>query len=111
MSMTSMKMEPKTEQEGSDACCSPGDQPLYPYGLSLSLNDESMKKLGLSFDKLVIGQKLTLNAVVEVTSVSAYKEQEGTESNACLQITDMDLQLPAPKTSAQSLYAKSNMNP
>jgi hypothetical protein len=109
--MISMKNDPKSEKEGQDACCTNGEQPLYPYGLSLSLCDESMKKLGLSFDKLAIGQKLNLSAIVEVTSVSAYKEQEGTEASACLQITDMELQAAADKTREQDMYSNSKMAP
>ncbi|KAA3649389.1 MAG: hypothetical protein DWQ11_18780 [Proteobacteria bacterium] len=110
MSMISMKQEPPAKAEGDTTCCAQGEQPLYPYGLSLSLNSESMQKLGLSFDSLTIGQKMTLTAVIEVTSVSAYKEQEGTEANASMQITDMELAPAKEQTREQRLYANSTMN-
>lgn len=54
--MVNLKMS-KAQATKYNGPCSPGDAPLYPYGLCVSLNDESVKKLGL--DSLPsVGSKL-----------------------------------------------------
>jgi len=90
MQMISMKMDPQEAQ--ADACCAPcdpGDAPLYPYGLSLSLNDEVMRKLGIPLPDVNV--KYTLVANVEVCSASKTDTQDGSELYCSLQITDMQL--------------------
>lgn len=92
MALVNMKMsdsEAKAYVTGGPA--SPGDAPMYPYGLCICLNDESMKKLGLE-NPPAVGTKLQLTALVEVVSVGSRKERDGDKhSNADLQITDMEL--------------------
>lgn len=88
MTMISMKLDKKAAQE--ETAPSPGEAPLYPYGLCLSLSNDVLQKLGMTTPPAV-GTKMTLTALVEVTSTSAYKEQDGAEISANLQITDMEL--------------------
>jgi hypothetical protein len=82
------------------------DLPAYPYGLTLCLNDDSLKKLGISIPQ--VGTKFTLTAMVEVVSVHAQKEVDGdTNVGADLQITDMEL-TEGKTVDPKSLYPNSN---
>jgi hypothetical protein len=103
MAMTSMKLS-KSEAKDSMPICSPddGDGPAYPYGLCLYLDDETMKKLGIT-DMPDVGTRLMLHATVEVTSNSQRQTQDGKTVNMDLQITDMELAAPG-KSAADRLY-------
>jgi hypothetical protein len=93
-------------------CCSPDSDnlPLYPYGLSLYLNDETLEKLGLT-DLPKVGSTMLAQITVTVTGTSQRATQSGKDgetTNTCvdLQITDMELALPA-KSAASVLYPAS----
>lgn len=73
----------------SDCYPCPPVQSEYPYGLSLSLGQEELEKLGL--DKSVkVGDQIVINAVAKVTSSSRF-ENEGSEPNCRIEmiLTDM----------------------
>jgi len=87
------------------------DAPIYPWGLSLNLDEEALEKLGI--DTLPeVGKPLLLMARVDVTSVSENKHtSEGGESRESrsvgLQITDLCLEPEPDKGSvADRLYGK-----
>ena len=48
--MISMKLTPEeAKQVNGGACCAgEPEQPAYPYGLSVSLDDKSLAKLGIT---------------------------------------------------------------
>ncbi|KVE27249.1 hypothetical protein WS67_12165 [Burkholderia singularis] len=100
MNLVSMKLTPaeaKTEAgEGTAlaALAAPEDQPAYPCGLTIYLDDEALAKLGMTALPDV-GTPLTLVARVEVCSKSQYQNQDGTDTSLSMQITDMAL---APET-------------
>lgn len=102
--MVNMKMSAEeAAEEYGVAPAQAGDAPEYPYGLTLSLCDESLQKLGLS-TLPAVGATMTLHAVVTVTSVSQNETQSGGVDRCVgLQITDMDLTGPA-RDLAASLY-------
>lgn len=65
------------------------EKPEYPYGLRISLNGESLDKLGISMLPQV-GQKMMIQASVQVCSVSQYENQNGNKDRSVdLQITDL----------------------
>jgi hypothetical protein len=102
--MVNMKMS-RTEaaEEYGVAPAQAGDAPEYPYGLTLSLCDESLKKLGIT-SLPAVGSTMTLHAMVTVTSVSSNETQAGgVDQCVGLQITDMDLSGPA-RDQATRLY-------
>lgn len=82
------------------------NEPDYPYGLRISLDEESLKKLGIT-DLPEVGQAMTLQARVEVVSVSQYEHTEGKSRDMSLQITDMALDTPDNK---QQWYPNSDMS-
>lgn len=66
------------------------DTPDYPYGLELSLNRDTYRKLGFQKPP-VIGQEFYVMAKAHVKDVSKTVEH-GADSYSCsLQITEMDL--------------------
>lgn len=90
--MVSMKMSAREAQEYASVSSSAGDAPMYPYGLTVCLNSESMKKLGLDKAMPSVGVKMMLMATVEVTSVRQEKEQDGdARTSTDLQIVEMEL--------------------
>lgn len=70
--------------------------PMYPWGLSISLEDDALAKLGLAGDMPDVGDIVQFNAIAKVTSVSQNEREgtDGTKSMCCrveLQITDMGI--------------------
>lgn len=112
MNLTNMAMSADEAKEYGGPCVVAGDAPegpLYPYGLSLCLNDESLAKLGI--DTLpAVGTELLIMAKVRVTGTRSSERQGGEKSNDVdLQITDMALSAPVKEVDAQALYPKSKM--
>lgn len=89
--------------------------PEYPYGLRLRLDNVVVDKLGVGLPK--VGEKLMIEAYVEVVSVSANESKEGMQKSIELQITDMCLEpreeevaeeeKPASSISPDAFYAAS----
>ena len=87
--MKSMKLTKKQAKESEEGIM---DEPEYPYGLSINLENESMEKLGM--DGLPdIGKEMILNARVTVTHIneSASNRDKKLHRSMSLQITDMEL--------------------
>jgi hypothetical protein len=107
--MKSMKLN-AVEATKEASYDSPSDKPEYPYGLTISLDDQSLSNLGMN-EMPEIGTIMTLEAKVIVCSKSQYQNQDGPDNNLSLQITDMALTEDAdePKderTAAQKIYGK-----
>lgn len=86
--MAYTKAEAKEEQAEETGT---GDLPKYPWCLSLYLNDEVLKKLGM--DAMPgVGTDLLLTAKVQVTGTSTRQNLDSEAENCVdLQITAMDL--------------------
>ena len=107
--MIDMKLSAAESQAATSIESKPGDGPAYPWGLTLHLDTETLKKLGFESPPAV-GGEMTLQAKVVVTSVGMNQQQDGDkEQRAELQITAMELALPA--TGAAAFFSTSNMNP
>lgn len=67
--------------------CSPTspEQPIYPYGLSISLGDDEITKLDLNTD-CEVGDMLHMHCLAAVTSVSKNQTTSGTRTRIELQI-------------------------
>ena len=89
MTMKSMKVG-KKEQSAVEKLYEP-EQQDYPYGLTIELDDETLKKLGIT-ELPEIRNKMLLAANIEVRSTSESKNDSGRDhKNVSLQITDMEL--------------------
>lgn len=84
--------------------------PKYPYGLCISLDDETLEKLGLEGDLPAVGETMHFEAIARVTCASA-NESEGMDgaTRMCrrveLQITDMGVPDPDPAGRAEEASA------
>lgn len=85
--MKDMKLT-KTESNNDSPLAE--DDRKYPYGLSLSLDEDALKKLGIT-ELPAVGKSLTLHAKVKVESVSESEYESGASKNLGLQITHMEL--------------------
>lgn len=103
MNLTDMKLS-LDEAKEMDSCIggSADGGPKYPWGLTVSLDDATLRKLGMS-DLPNVGAQMRLMAVVEVCSTSQHANQDGTDKCVSLQITQMGLEGEAPQP-AQVLY-------
>lgn len=86
------------------------NEPMYPYGLKIHLDDDSWKKIATASNVVPqVGEKMHLMINVEVTGVRSEKTQnEQPEIYVDLQITDMGFcEESKPKESAAvKIYGK-----
>jgi len=87
LALTNMKRA-KEKTEAYDGP-SIGNEDDYPYGLQISLDEDSLKKLGMDVADFTIGGKIDVVCQVEVTHMSESAGQDGDYSDVSLQITDM----------------------
>jgi hypothetical protein len=84
------------------------DAPEYPYGLSLTLDEEALDKLGI--DTLPATEThVMVYAKAMVTSVSVNESTgSGKRKSVSLQITDLCLEAPgsSKKTDAEAIFGK-----
>jgi len=109
-----MKLTPDEAKQETASAPSDAEQPAYPYGLTICLDDDSLSKLGI--DSLPdVGTPFLLTARVEVCSTSQYQNQGGSDRNLSLQITDMQLDAPppvrTPEERAAAFYASAGGTP
>src|ERR1700734_2803073 len=88
--MVSMQLtDEDRKKEGFGGPCDTTGGPIYPYGLSISLTQVELDKLGLSSD-VKVGEMLHIHAMSKVTSVSTTENEKfGVQCRIELQITDM----------------------
>ncbi len=105
MEMVGMKMSARAKAEMAEP--TPTDPPRYPWGLSLTLDEDSLDKLGMSALPEV-GETRHLMAAVTVTSCSSNESESGKHRSVTLQITEMALGEPPKDSSAhaEKLYGK-----
>lgn len=91
--LASMELTKADRAEQMPTCSDGKDNgPVYPYGLSLQLDNDSLEKLGLA-TMPEVGTTVTVQAKATVTGCSANQyERDGkteTRKSCSLQITDM----------------------
>lgn len=100
MALTDLKLTPKEQKEEADPSY---EAPLYPWGLCLDLDDDTLSKLGIG--TMPVGTEIMLTAKAKVTSVSSYQNTEDPEgdSRMSLQIVGLDI---APMSSDANAASK-----
>ena len=91
MKLQNMK-QTKTENKNTlaEAPTSVDSNP-YPYGLEISLEKESIEKLGLDINDFSIGGKVEIMCIAEVTSLSQSASKDNENLSVRLQITDLGM--------------------
>ena len=88
---TLIDMQMSAEETREQMNPTPADAPKYPWGLCLTLNDDSLEKLGVTALPAV-DTEVTIVAKAVVSSTREYETQgDGSERTVELQITDMQL--------------------
>lgn len=87
MAMISMKQEAEREEMLGEI---EYEEPMYPYGLCLHLDQDQLEKLGIT-SLPAVGTEMTITAKVFVKGTSAYETQGGKDMTVDLQITDMEI--------------------
>lgn len=99
MKMVNLKNSTETFENGK------GEKEVreeYPWGLNISLDNDTIKKLGVSFPD--VGKNISLSAIAKIISKSS-SEREGEKSiRVELQITDMALDAGQDKSAADVLF-------
>lgn len=85
--MVDMRKTPAEVEE--DSIPSAADQPAYPYGLSISLCQDELEKLGLDHTDFEVGDLVHFHAMSVVTSVSSSQNEGGNTCRVELQITHL----------------------
>jgi hypothetical protein len=99
-----MKMSKKEAKEQNSGP-SIAESPQYPYGLSISLDNDTLEKLKLG-DSVEVGDEVAIVAKAKVTSKSGYETMVGgAENSLCLQITDLEVSGESSATT-KTLYDK-----
>ena len=89
--MAKTPVEIKEEKAEMAVPAMEGDMPKYPWGLCISLDNESLDKLGADAD-CEVGDLVHIMAMAKVTSVSQNETTEGTNKRVELQIVQMSVE-------------------
>jgi len=102
MELVNLKSGTDTYQDESGKTQTRDD---YPWGLSINLDNETLKKLGATPQE--VGTEVMITARAIIKSTSSRESEEGTRHDACLQITDMAMapaQAEQQRSTAETLY-------
>lgn len=87
--LVDMKLSKRDKKESMESKITE-DRPSYPWGLRLNLDDDSLKKLGISLPD--VGESMRVTATATVVSVSENKHEHGSHNRHVeLQIVKMGL--------------------
>lgn len=106
--MVNMKLEKKDNVEMKDTVLGGSE---YPSGLQIYLDDESLKKLGISSPDMK--KAYILHCKAEIISFTQRIDDKGEKKTMALQITDMEIAAEEKASTSQTLYGgglKGNIN-
>ena len=86
LKLRDMKMSASEVKESNEVA---SDSPRYPWGLQLSLDDDSLDKLGIGLPD--IGESMLVVAIARVESVSEHKNGSETTRSVSMQIEKLSL--------------------
>lgn len=91
--LKNMKSKPMKDYP-KETCCAEPMHDEYPWGLRIDLNDDSMKKLGLTADKFSVEDEVTCIIKCKVTRIESREDtyDDGKKEEIVLQITDMKIE-------------------
>ena len=86
-----INMRLSRKQSNDEIAISSPKGPRFPYGLQISLDDDSLKKLG--FDELpAIGTKMIVVGVGKVTRASENRSQDGIHRDVSIQLERIEVE-------------------
>lgn len=91
MAMVDMKVSKKKRDEMNKPMDATSDRPEYPYGLCLSLEDESIKKLGIDYGTCRVGKTYNIIATAVVKGMTTRDNDHSSSKYLELQIQKMEV--------------------
>ena len=88
--LVSMKRTKKDRKHNSDHAVSSIDEESFPFGLSISLDDESLTKLGIK-ELPGVGEEWIVLGVGKVDSVSKSSNQRRVNRNVTIQLEKLEV--------------------
>lgn len=88
-SFISMQKDPEEMKEDA-AMPDMGDQPIFPYGLAISLSQDELEKLDMD-DDCSVGDLVCFKSLAKVTSVTKNDTVDGAKTRVELQIIGIEL--------------------
>lgn len=101
--LVSMKLDKKARKEAGSSTAL-GDAPDYPWGLTITLDNDTIEKLGLADDLPEAGESMVVQAKADVVTVSSRGTGTAIERSVTLQITDLSVVDPDDATAVGKLY-------
>lgn len=103
MKLVNMKISKAEQEKRSEPSTIATERPMYPWGLNLNLDNDTLEKLGI--DGLPkVGESYAIIATASVSSVSSSESEGGAHRSLSLQITDLCLEDGKAKDIAKKLY-------
>lgn len=84
--LTDMKRSKKERKESGINTCKPYEGDAYGYGLCLSLDKDSLEKLGLKPSSFDVGDQVTITATGSIKALRQDKSSSYSSSNVEIQI-------------------------
>lgn len=92
MSFVNLKLKKKKGGNDAPEAVKTSEGPSYSWGTRLSLDKETIGKLGIDINKIKVGENVTASVKMEVVSVRQEVGEGGYNSETIeLQVTDIDL--------------------
>lgn len=89
--LVDMKLSKKEAKDDLGMAVSESKGPRFPHGLSISLDDDSMKKLGFE-DLIAVGTKMIIVGVGKVTNASENRRQNGVDRHVTIQLEKVEIE-------------------
>ena len=84
--LTDMKLPKRKKSSGCEVAC---DEPRYPYGLEISLDNDAIKQLGIELPEA--GEQFILVGVGPVTRVSQTDNKRGKDRSFSIQLQKIEV--------------------
>ena len=95
----------KRNMSNMESCCgiskpNSKNKMSYPYGTSLNLDKDSLKKLGIAIDSYKIGDTVEVLGKGKITSISSSANENNANQDLSIQITSLGV---SPSKSGKTL--------
>jgi len=87
--LTDMKLPKRTKNSHAEVACDSPDEPRYPYGLEISLDNDAIKKLGIELPEA--GEQFIVLGVGPVVRVSQTDNKRGKDRSLSIQLQKIEV--------------------
>lgn len=108
MKLINLKRDKKkeTKAQGAEGVPTVDGNDDYPYGLRIRLNGEALEKLGIKLSGIAAGSLVNGTMIGKVVEINESLSERHEERSLSIQITDIALDIAAPKKKAFDAFSK-----